>query len=54
MPIYEYTCEPCGRSVERRRNINDRGKPVKCANCKKPMIRRLGYFQRTAGKWRDD
>ncbi|MBN2537013.1 zinc ribbon domain-containing protein [candidate division WOR-3 bacterium] len=39
MPIYEYRCEPCGRTVEWLRRAGEADEPVECPDCGKPMER---------------
>jgi putative FmdB family regulatory protein len=33
MPIYEYTCETCGRSTEAIRKMADADAPIACEHC---------------------
>jgi putative FmdB family regulatory protein len=41
MPIYEYRCEPCGRTVELLRRSGEAGDPVECPGCGGPMTRQF-------------
>lgn len=50
MPLYEYTCEPCDRVVEIRRDVSAAGKPVWCANCGDQLQRVYSFSYTMPGR----
>ena len=53
MPLYEYSCDECGCSVEKFRSIAKRDNAVKCSECGSKMIRGVGCgkFMLIGGGW---
>jgi putative FmdB family regulatory protein len=41
MPIYEYRCERCGKTFEKRRNISEADRGIECPECASEEIERL-------------
>lgn len=40
MPIYEYTCQDCGKHFEALRSIKDADSPISCKHCESRQTRR--------------
>lgn len=41
MPIYEYYCAKCDKTIELLRKLDDNDKPVSCAECKYCLVKVL-------------
>ena len=34
MPLYSYSCDNCGHTADKIRNLEDRDSPIECSVCK--------------------
>ncbi len=51
MPVYEYTCESCGRVTESLRRMADADAPAACEHCGSERTRRAqSVFAAAGGK----
>lgn len=44
MPLYEFTCERCGKSFEELKSLADRDEPGICPDCGAEAKRELSSF----------
>jgi putative FmdB family regulatory protein len=53
MPLYDYSCNECGFTVEKSRSIAKRDVPVKCSECGSATSRGVGCgkFMLIGGGW---
>jgi putative FmdB family regulatory protein len=52
MPLYEYTCDECGRRFDALRSFKDADMPISCENCGSNRTRRCitVFFTQSGGK----
>lgn len=50
MPLYEYKCLYCEKTVARLRRIAKRDDPVRCPSCRSEMLRTYTVAQWQRGK----
>lgn len=58
MPTYDYSCDACGHTFERRCAVADRDKPKTCEKCGRTNTHRLvsastGFVLKGSGWYRD-
>ena len=49
MPLYEFTCERCGKSFEELKSLSEREDPASCPDCGAEAKRQMSAFAMVSG-----
>ena len=49
MPLYEFTCERCGKSFEELKALSERDDPAVCPDCGAEATRQMSAFAMVGG-----